>query len=534
MGLRGLATLLLLSMSLCGILAGFPGCARKSGPAITISQGRLEGVEDTDGILAFKGIPFAQPPVGPLRFKPPQPPQAWDGTFKAVDFGPAAPQPVDINEESSTSRQSEDCLYLNVWTPATDTAGRPVMVWIHGGGWTNGSGSETLYDGSSFARRGDVVLVTINYRLGDLGFLYLKDIAGDDYAGSGNLGLLDQAAALRWVRDNIGAFGGDPGNVTVFGESAGSMSVCALMAMPAAKGLFHKAIAESGALNTERSTAYAAGITRRIMEAAGVTDLSGLQSLSAEQLVQAESRIMQNDIMSATCFGPVIDGVVLPEPPLHAIARGSAAGVAFLSGTNLDEVRYWALYLPAIVDMPLNTVMKFSPYFENALGGNADAIAASYASRRPGATPGDITLAIGTDGLFRIPAIRVAEAQSAQQPGTWMYLFTWPTPVDNNLLRSCHAVELAYVFNNLGIPGIEEFLGPAPPQSLADRMQDTWIAFAKTGNPNHPGLPDWPAYNTGTRSTMQIDVDQKLVNDPYGQDREVWNGIPFDSVQPPL
>jgi para-nitrobenzyl esterase len=379
-----------------------------------------------------------------------------------------------------------------------------------------------------------VVLVTINYRLGDLGFLYLKDIAGDDYAESGNLGLLDQVAALKWVRGNIASFGGDPGNVTIFGESAGSMSVCALMGMPAAKGLFQKAIAESGALNTERSPAYATGITQRVMQAAGVTDLSGLQSLSAEQLVQAESEVMRNDIMSATCFGPVIDGKVLPEPPLDAIAKGSAAGVSFLNGTNLDEVRYWALYFPALVEMPLNTVIRFSPYFSNTIDVNTDAVAASYKSRRPGATEGDITMAVGTDTLFRVPAIRVAEAQSAQQPNTWMYLFTWPTPVQDDLFRSCHAVELPFVFNHLDTPGMEEFLGPNPPQSLADMMQDTWITFAKTGNPNHAGLPDWPAYNTGTRATMRMDVGQEVINDPYGQDREVWNGIPFNSVQPSL
>lgn len=534
LALRSLAVMLLLGLLFTGVQAGLTGCSQKTGPVAVTAQGSVEGIKDTSGIIVFKGIPFAQPPVGKLRFKPPQPPPSWEGTLKAVDYGPVAPQPMGVNEETSTYRQSEDCLYLNVWTPATDGGRRPVMVWIHGGGWTNGSGTEALYDGTDFAIRGDVVMVTINYRLGDLGFLYLKDIAGDDFAESGNLGLLDQVAALKWVRENIESFGGDPGNVTILGESAGSMSVCALMGMPDAKGLFQKAIAESGALNTERSTEYATQITRRLMEAAGVNDLNGLQSLTAEQLVEAESEIMKNDIMSATYFGPVIDGKVLPEPPLHAIAKGSAADVAFLNGTNLDEVRYWALYMPALVEMPLNTVIKFSPYFSNAVFGNADTVAASYASRRPGATPGDITMAVGTDTLFRVPAIRVAEAQSAQQPKTWMYLFTWPTPVEDGMFRSCHAVELPFVFNNLDSPGMEEFLGPNPPQSLADLMQDTWITFAKTGNPNHAGLPEWPAYDTGMRATMRIDVSQEVVNDPYGKDREVWNGIPFDSVQPSL
>lgn len=236
-------------------------------------------------------------------------------------FGPVAPQTENQIGSASTQEQSEDCLSLNVWTPMADDKHRPVMVWIHGGGFTNGSGSDEWYDGSTFSERGDVVVVTLNYRLGALGFLYLGGVGGPEYAKSGNLGLLDQVAALKWVRDNIAAFGGDPGNVTIFGESAGSMSVCTLMGIPAARGLFHKAIAESGALNLVNNVNYASGVTRQFMSYAGVTDMAGLLSLTTKQIIKAQSDLSDREGRVGTPLGPVIDGSVLPEPRFTLLRR---------------------------------------------------------------------------------------------------------------------------------------------------------------------------------------------------------------------
>ena len=530
----GKLILTLLIVALLGaVLAVYPGCGGTNLVAKT-GSGKVEGELKESGILVFKGIPYAKPPVGELRFKPPQPPKPWSYTFKAAMFGPVAPQAENEIGSTAAQEQSEDCLSLNVWTPAADDKHRPVMVWIHGGGFTNGSGSDDWYDGSTFTERGDVVVVTLNYRLGALGFLYLGGVGGPEYAQSGNLGLLDQVAALKWVRDNIAAFGGDPGNVTIFGESAGSMSVCTLMGMPAARGLFQKAIGESGALNLINNRNFASGITRQFMSYAGVTDMAGLLSLTTEQILKAQSDLLNREGRVGTPLGPVIDGSVLPEPPLHAIANGSAAKVDFLTGTNLDEVRFWLIAVPLLAVAPLQTAATYMPMLGKVLGANANTIAASYKARRPEATDGDVTMAIMTDVMFRVPQIRVVEAQSAEQPKTFMYLFTWPSPVSDGILRSCHALEIPFVFNHLHATNTVEFMGSDPPQKLADIMQNTWIAFAKTGDPNNKSVPYWPAYNTQTRATMELNVNPTVVNDPYGADRLVWKGIPFDSVTPSL
>jgi para-nitrobenzyl esterase len=524
--------LIALVAALCSCaLPALSGCG--SATSTTIGQGEIQGKAASNGMVAFKGIPYATPPVGELRYKPPLPPKRWMGTFEAFDYGKAAPQPADELEGISKSVQSEDCLTLNIWTPGVDDSRRPVMVWIHGGGWTSGSSRVPVYDGAALAKRGDVVVVTANYRLGPLGFLYLGGLGGQDYAQSGNLGLLDQTAALKWVGANISRFGGDPKKITIFGESAGSMSVCSLMGMPAAKGLFRRAIAESGALNTIRSTDYAYSVTQRFMQKAGVTDLAGLKALSWQQIVQAETALMKEEFQSSTLFGPVIDGSVLPQPPLHAIAAGSASGVDLMNGTNLDEVRAWTLQIPGLDTLSLKTVLPFFPMLQSVMVPSVDAVEASYKSRRPDATEGDITMAVGTDVLFRVPAIRVAEAQSAKQPGTWMYLFTWPSPV-NKHLGSCHSIELPFVFGNLSAPNVKKYIGDDPPQELADIMQDTWTAFARTGNPNNESVPSWKAYDDKTRATMILNVQPSSKNDPYSEDRQVWDGIPFDSVNPSL
>jgi para-nitrobenzyl esterase len=522
--------LVLLVVVLCAALTlTFAGC--DSGTVASTGQGKVQGKVAANGVVVFKGIPYATPPVGSLRYKPPQPAKPWSGTLKALDFGKAEAQPSGGISDASAFAQSEDCLTLNVWTPKVDKSRRPVMVWIHGGGFTNGTGAEPIYDGAGLAKRGDVDVVTLNYRLGAFGFLYLGGIGGAEYAQSGNLGLLDQVVAIKWVRDNIAAFGGDPGNITVFGESAGSMSVCSLMAMPAAKGLFRRAIAESGALNLIHTTDSATSVAQQLMKYAGVTDVPGLLSLSTQQIVQAESDMNKANPASATVFGPVLDGSVISEPPLHSVAAGSAAGIDLMIGTNLDEMRLWTIKVPAMAQFPLSVVATYLPMLQNAVGGSADAIAASYKSRRPDATDGDVTMAVLTDVMFRVPSIRVAEAQSAKQPKTYMYLFTWPSPTVPKL-GACHAIELPFVFGTLKGTREEALTGKNPPRKLSDTIQDAWLAFSRTGNPNGKGVPSWQPYDPRTRATMVFNVDSAQQNDPYGADRQVWDGMPFDGVTP--
>ncbi len=501
--------------------------------------GRVVGDRLSSGIERFLGVPFAAPPIGALRWKPPRPPLPWgdrfpsngpdlDGAFPAFFFGPAAPQ------TGGSFRQSEDVLTLDIWTPEPDAGRRPVMVYVHGGGWTHEGSFVDWYDGETFARRGDVVLVSVNYRLGPLGFLYLGDVSGPEYAESGNLGLLDQIAALRWVRDNIAAFGGDPDNVTLFGESAGSMSVVSLLTMPRAQGLFHKAIAQSGAANTVRSTTYADSVTRRFMNFAGVNDIEGLRALTTEEILAAEEAL-ENDVwVTDWLYGPVVDGTSLLQPPLAAIAEGSGAEVPLLHGTTRDEARLWLTWLPFLQAIPLSEVVKLFPWIESFLGDSTEDIAADYAMRRPEATPGDITLDAASDFLFRIPHVRIAEARAASGAPSWMYLFTWSSPVQDGLFGSAHGFDVPFVFHTFQADGVLEWMGGDLPQSLADHMQDAWIQFAHTGNPNGPGLPAWPVYEPNDRATMLLDVESRLAADPAGEDREAWEGIAFDGETPAI
>lgn len=522
----------LLVVALCAIpLLTFSGCG--SSTTVSIDQGKVQGEITSNKVVSFKGIPYAAPPVGDLRFMPPQDPKPWDGTLKALEYSEVEPQPLDQLTGAAGYAQSEDCLYLNVWTPKLDDAKRPVMVWIHGGGYSYGTANDPMYDGANLSKRGDVTVVTLNYRLGPFGFMYLADVAGQQYAQSGNVGLLDQAAALKWVKKNISAFGGDPNNVTIFGESAGAGSVCSLLSMPAAKGLFRRAIAESGAASMLTSPAEATQETQKFMKLAGVTDVAGLKSLDSKAIVQAESDLLHQSPGTITNFEPVIDGNVIPEPSLQAIAKGSASGVDLLIGTNLDEARLIAvLTYPAMATLPLNVVAGASAQIQQpiaATGMTPDAIAAIYKQSFPNYTDGNITMEVMTDSMFRVPAIRVAEAQSAKQPNTYMYLFTWPSP-NKPELGSCHAIELPFVWGNLKGTRTVAIDGNNPPKKLADILMDSWIAFAKNGNPNSANVPKWDQYNTQTRATMILNETPKEENDPYGTDRQVWNALlPFNA-----
>lgn len=502
-------------------------------PIVTTSYGVLRGLE-RDGLQVFRGIPFAAPPTGDRRFLPPVPPEPWGGVRDATAFGPMSVQVASgvtalLGDDADGS--DEDCLHLNITTPGCDDLRRPVMVWIHGGGYINGSGSTAFYDGASLAARGDVVVVTLNYRLGALGFLWLGDL-DDRYRSSGVNGLLDQIAALEWVRDEIAAFGGDPDNVTIFGESAGAMSVSTLLAMPRARGLFHRAIAQSGAAHNTFTPAMGSAMTEQFMANLGVDELHGILAASADDIAQAalkvEAKLFDDPsglggptgIALAMAFQPVVDGHHLPTSPLLAARSGDVADVPFLTGTNLDEWNLFALMSPGGLDEP-----KLLERLERIFG-VGHPVRDTYAADRPDATPTDLWNAVLTDATFRIPAIRLVEALGATSSPRWQYLFTWPTPAFGGVVKSCHALEIPFVFGVLDGPGAEFFLGsPIGPElrRLSATMQDVWIAFARHGDPSIAGLPDWPAWNDVDRPTMRFDVECELLRDPMADERRLWD-----------
>ncbi len=483
------------------------------------TAGRVAGRVESDGLRIFLGIPFASPAVGELRFEAPQPAQPWTGVYPALAFGPVVPQSYDKTEISSLYFQDEDCLRLNVWTPSLDDAKRPVMVFIHGGGYIWGSSADPLYDGASLSRRGQVVVVSLNYRMGALGYLDLSEVGGDAYADSGNLAVLDQIAALRWVRDNIARFGGDPGNVTIFGESAGAGSVTTLLTVPPARGLFRRVISQSGAFRITRSQEYAREVTRRFLRAAGVSDVAGLKALSQAQILAAQVRLIEEaGLGSDRLFGPVRDGRLVPQDPLRAVAEGCAEGVELLTGTTEDEARYWIKYEPALPYIPASLTLSFTPDTSAWDAATRDRIIDYYERRLPDAKSGDVALAIATDFFFRMPQIHLAEAQ-APHGNTWMYLFTWDSPVDGGVYGARHALELRFMFDNP-----DSDVGDAPPMHLVDAMQDSWVSFAAKGTPDHGGIPAWPKYDAQRRATMVFDETTRVVDDPAREDRLFWEG----------
>jgi para-nitrobenzyl esterase len=502
---------------------------------VTTRSGRLDG-DELSGLLVFKGVPFAAPPTGARRWLAPEPPPAWTATRDARRFGGVAPQnPVMMRALSAMvidEPQSEDCLYLNVWTPGLDAKRRPVMVWIHGGGFTIGAGSQPIYDGSVLARRGNAVVVTINYRLGALGFLRLADATGGRIPSSGNEGMLDQIAALEWVRDNIAEFGGDPANVTIFGESAGGMSVGALMGMPAARGLYHKAIPQSGACNTAAPIERANRSAERVLKKLGVAadNVDALRALEPGALLKAA--LLPDgrpDPELGMAYQPVADGAHLPRPGIDMVADGSADGVAVLVGSNLEEWKLFAVMDPGAAK--LDRAGLGARLGRRLAPEAADRIISTYEQARgrrgDPAAPPDLFSAIETDRVFRMPAVRLAEIQSRREPHVFNYLFTWKSPAMGGALGSCHALELGFVFGTNHLPGMKQFAGTGPAvERLATEMQDAWLAFARSGDPNCQSLGKWPGYTEPRRATMLLGETSKAEDAPFDDERRAWDGVP--------
>ena len=491
-------------------------------PVVRLHGGAVRGKVES-GVYAFLGIPYAAPPFGENRMRPPQPVQPWTGERDATAFGPTVPKGDYPPQYTRLFREvvigGEDCLNLNVWTPDHGAARLPVLVWIHGGSFMNGSGSVTEYDGTAFARDG-VVCVTINYRLAAEGFLFLGD-------GTANLGLLDQLAALRWVRENIASFGGDPDRVTVAGESAGSMSVTTLLSMPLAEGLFAQAIAQSGAGAHTLTPQEAVTVGGYLADALGVPpDREAIKAVPLDKLVQAGSDLVAEIqttadpgrwgqlALSLLPFAPTVDGTVLPAAPVPAIAAGQGGGVPLLIGTNRDEARLFFV-APGTIDLIDEPTLGAVP---GAYGLDEHGLAV-YRGNRPGRTPGDILAAIITDWFFRVPAIRVAEARAAAWTKTWMYRFDWPEPRVNEGFGACHAAEIPFVFDTIGGKDLRGLLGMRPSQAVADLMHRVWVEFITSG------APGWAPYDTGHRTTALLSDAVRPVGDPAGDERAVWEGI---------
>jgi para-nitrobenzyl esterase len=480
---------------------------------VSVAGGRLRGVWRGD-LWTFSGIPYGRPPTGPLRWLPPQSAEPWAGIRDASEFGPIAPQPPSLPGLTSTADpggsepQDEDCLSLNVWTPEIPEepvlpgAGRAVMVWIHGGGFTSGSGSVFLYRGGNLVRNGDAVVVTINYRLGALGFLGLP---GPDGL-MGNWGLHDQVAALRWVRDNIAAFGGDPGKVTVFGESAGGISVVALLASPAASGLFRRAIVQSGGAHVH-DREQAARSASRLCELLGLAscDRDALIGVPASDLVGATTELgtrRPDPGLLPLPFVPTVDGRFLPRHPLQAVASGAASSLDLIIGTNRDELTLFALGNPALSALDEDGVRT---WLTNSLPGvPAGDVVSSYRAAREArdepTTPHDIWVAAGSDIVFRWPSLQLAAAHGGR---SFVYLFEWASPALGGALGSCHALDLPFVFGAVHIPAVQMLTGSGPEvELLSEQMQAAWLSFARGGNPSHEGIGEWPAWQPEGRSTM--------------------------------
>jgi para-nitrobenzyl esterase len=503
---------------------------------VSIHQGKLEG-DDQGGLLSFKGIPFAAPPVGERRWRAPEKPASWTGVRDARRFGPVAHQNrVMLSALSAMvidGEQSEDCLTLNVWTPGLDGKRRPVMVWIHGGGFTIGASSQPIYDGAVLARRGDVVLVTINYRLGPLGYIRLADVTGGKIPSSGNEGMLDQVAALEWVRDNIAEFGGDPGNVTIFGESAGGMSVGTLLAMPAARGLSHKAIPQSGACHTGAPVARANRTAERVLSKLGVNtgDTAAIRALTPAQLLTgtmlADGKTPDPELGMA--YQPVIDGTHVPRAAIEMVADGSASRVAVMVGSTLEEWKLFSLMDPSLQKLDrigLGARMSRRLTAE-AADGVIDSYAKARAQRGESVAPADLFTAIETDRVFRIPGVRLAQVQPRHDARVYSYLFTWPSPAMGGVLGSCHALELGFVFGTNHIPGMSSFAGTGPAaEKLATQMQDAWLAFARSGDPSNESTGEWKRYDEAHRPTMIFGANTKLEDAPRDEERRAWEGVP--------
>ncbi len=508
-------------------------------------------------VWAFKGIPYAAPLTNELRFSPPKRPVAWSGVLDAFEFGPIAPQPDPVPAMSilgdPTEWDEKSCLTLNIWTPAADDAKRPVMVWIHGGGFSTGSSAQLIYRGDRLARNGDVVVVTINYRLGSFGFLSHPQFgstwdvdaaygAGGGGAGGGvgnqkehygNWGIMDQIAALQFIKEIISNFGGDPSNVTIFGESAGGMSVAALLCAKEAEGLFQKAIIESG---PPSSISIDIAIKRalRIAELVGVdvADISRSRwvKVPPEEIIKADQQLgleVLDDSAMPLASMPTVDGGLYDVSLAGLISSGQTARVPLLIGTNRDETAFFSageiLSGGLEEDRLLRRITRILS--DNSAGEIIDQYRQAREGRSEGASPVELWTAISTDYVFRLPSIETAVAHMRAGSPVYVYLFDWETPFMGSSLGSCHALEVPFVFGTIDEPAVQPFSGfGTEAVELSSAIQQAWVSFARSGNPSCDRLGEWPIYGVD-RPTMVLGRNRRVVNDPRGEERQAWESV---------
>jgi len=495
--------------------------ANQSSPIAETAFGKIRG-EERQGIKIFKGVPYGASTAGQNRFMPPANPTPWSGVRDALHYGPSTPQtdPNSGRTRAGSLPESEDCLVLNIWTPALkDGRKRPVLFWCHGGGFVSGSGSSPGTDGANLARRGDVVVVTINHRLNVLGFTYLAEFGGSDFAESGDVGMLDIVHALGWVRDNIEQFGGDPNTVMIFGQSGGGRKVGTLLAMPSAKGLFHRAIIESGPTIKLVERDQAIRVAGMLLAKLNVdkSHVRELQKMPIERIMGAYFAVVKDmggEDQMTQGFSPTVDGSAVPRHPFYPTASPISADVPLMLGSTRTEMTLLSDETAFSLDEA-----GMRSRVKNLIGTDSEAVIETYRKVNPEATPSDLFFLIASDYRYGAPIMKIAERRAALGKGpVHLYYFTWATPVDGGRLKSPHTIEIPFAFDNVQISR-QLTGGGADAMALADKASDTWIAFARTGDPNTSKLPHWPPFNPKERPTMVINNQSKIVDDPIRQQR---------------
>jgi para-nitrobenzyl esterase len=492
-----------------------------------------------DGINHFKGIRYGKAPIGRLRFMPPQPAEPWTAICDATDFGAPAMQlasgtTVDTTNDfgmqmhrvfttpSDIKINNEDCLFLNVWTPAPDARKRPVMVWIHGGGFAYGSGSQPIYQGDGLAKFGDVVVVSVNHRLNAFGYLNLAEAMGPDYASSGSVGMQDLVLALHWVRDNVEAFGGDPGNVMIMGQSGGGQKVSILMAMPSAKGLFHKAAIQSGPNLALGRPGPAAGAAKRLLDALGVKpgDRAALEAIPAPAIIAAVAKLGGGPGGAGPGGAPIVDGVAIPRDPFTPDAPEVSADVPILIGWAKDEWTIFTAGEPWFGKMTeADLAARVKP-----LGENGAKLLAAIRRAYPGYSPTYLWVQMISLRVMQ-GSETLAERKAAQgRAPAYVYTISWETPASGGIFKTPHTMEIPFMLYNFD--RVRAFVGPGPePKHMADQIAGSWVAFARTGKPDHAGIPHWPPFNAQTRPVMDFDLTSHVINDPLPEVRQALNGM---------
>jgi para-nitrobenzyl esterase len=504
------------------------GDARVATPAVATRLGRVRGYVDSD-IHVFKGIAYGAATHGERRFMPPVPPAPWSEVRDAFEYGDQSPQITGSGRTKLfrswrvDTGQSEDCLRLNVWTPSLrDGKKRPVMVWFHGGGFSSLNGSSRAYEGTRLTRRGDVVVVTLNHRLNVFGYLYLAGLGDSRFERTGITGQLDLIAALEWVRDNIEEFGGDPDNVMIFGESGGGAKVCTLLAMPAARGLFHRAAVQSGPMLSGVTPERATGAAVALLEALGLRakDVHKLLELPVDALVNAYAKLATTRY--ARSFAPVVSGD-LPRHPFDPDAPALSAEVPLIVGFNKDETSLFvtdnAIFELDWAALPARITSAYRKL-------DAPALISRMRELRPNANATQVYFAITTAVMMGANSIRIAERKAARKAApAYLYQVQWETPVEGGRFGSPHAVEIPFVFDTVGASASMVGEDPTAPQKLAEQMSEAWLAFARTGNPNTAAIPDWPAYDVQRRATMVFDTQSRVVDDFRSHERQLFESV---------